>query len=153
MRAAAGEGVGELVAVAGDVHAEDFGRPGAGEGVAGFEGEIGAVEAGVGACFRPGDAERAGGVGDGGQRGGTAGVAGAAEEVFDAIRHAVLIMIRVEVATDAVAGLPIRERGRDAGGEVAVRIEREAREAGSADLRELRGGQTVRVGAKTQRRA
>ena len=53
-----------MVAGDGDVYAEGFGYPGAGEGVGGFDGEVRAVGAGVGGRFGPGDAEGACGVGD-----------------------------------------------------------------------------------------
>lgn len=72
------EGAFHLVAGDGDAYAEGFGGPGAGEGVGGFDGEVGAVAAGVGARFGPGDAEGACGVRDGGQLCGAAGIAGAA---------------------------------------------------------------------------
>ena len=85
-----------MVAGDGDVDAEGFGYPGAGEGVGGFDGEVGAVGAGVGGRFRPGDAEGACGVGDARECGLAGSVGGAAEEVFDAVGDAVVVVVAVE---------------------------------------------------------
>ena len=73
----------------------------------------------MGGAFGPGDAEGAVGVGDGWQWGLAGGVAiGAAEEVFDAVGDAVVVVVAIEGAAGIVVGLPGGEGVRE--GELEV---------------------------------
>ncbi len=102
-----GEGVGDVVAGEGDIHAEGLRGPGAGEGGGGFDEVVAAIHAGVAGTLDPGDAEGAAVVDDAGQGGLAGGIAvGAANEVFDAVRDTVVVVIGCDGASGSVEGLP-----------------------------------------------
>jgi len=91
------EGEGHAGGSVGDVDSHGFDDPGIRQCGGGFYLEVSAVCADVAGSLDPGDFE--GGTGGGGSRqwgeaGG--GACGAAEEVFDAVGHAVVVMVVAE---------------------------------------------------------
>ena len=115
---------------------------------------VGAVDAGVVGGLGPGDAEHAAGVRHAGQRGEAGGVAVRPdEEVFDAVGHAVVVVVLGERAGGAVDGLPGGEAGGGDGEQQPFRGARGIHRNRAADAVVIDGGGSAGDGRRWRWRA